>query len=147
VEKSESQGLQLNRLKKQRAESDIAMVLLQDPGAQGKAISFKFSDRDTEESAETAKAGSRAGFDTICLSEPDKAVLISLASSQDAKVRDEKVLFIALNSLVASLGGRGGGGKGNFRATFPTLEAAEDSFRQATTGVSKLSGLSGLTQG
>lgn len=139
--RSESQRIELFRLKRQRAESDIAMEILKNPCVVGKAVSFIFPDRDAEESAETAKAGARAGLDAVCLSEPDATVLISLAPEGWAGLRDEKAFFEGMKSQVIGFGGRGGGGKGNFRASFPSLAAAEDFFRQA------ICGLSGSTEG
>ncbi len=120
--KAESLEAENARLRRQRAEADIRAAALSE-GGEATMLTFSFSDRDAEEAAETAKAGPRLGFDTLCISEPDKTVLASFRADS-ARPGEEKLLIDTLKALLGGLGGRGGGGKGNFRASFPELEKA-----------------------
>ncbi|HWR11797.1 MAG TPA: alanyl-tRNA editing protein [Rectinemataceae bacterium] len=92
-------------------------------GPEGRRIlRFSYGDRDTDAVMETVKAGAARGFAVIALSLPDKTVCIM----KPAETRTQPIgLGIVLKSILQELGGRGGGGANNFRATFGSAKIAE----------------------
>lgn len=123
IEAAEGERVLLLR-ERARLEVDARIALCEEMGASAgvqaaRPLRFTYSDRPIEAVLETAKAASARGWATVAVSLPDRTVIAM--APQDWRGEG---LGRLCKPLMLEGGGKGGGGKVNFRAEFPSAESA-----------------------
>jgi alanyl-tRNA synthetase len=137
-----------NSLILERARMDLAQALQKEkstlratPGtleSQTSVLVFRFETRNAHEALETVKMATEQGRPAVALSVPDKTVLAMVPNryKSDEVVHNTIHLGAALKKELEIAGGKGGGGQGNFRAVFDTIEAADDFVEKVVARIS-----------
>jgi alanyl-tRNA synthetase len=106
--------------------------------SQTSVLVFRFETRNAHEALETVKMATEQGRPAVALSVPDKTVLAMVPNryKSDEVVHNTIHLGAALKKELEIAGGKGGGGQGNFRAVFDTIEAADDFVEKVVARIS-----------
>ena len=112
---------ELGNLTSARAVLEARIAAAERPNA-SEPLRFDYADRDCGAAFETAKACSAAGRACVTLSRSDSGVCVQVPEQRPEW--GPAGLGGFLKSKLAESGGKGGGGKTNFRATFPDAGSA-----------------------